>query len=69
MAIKACPVLIGRNVIRRWCKNSDQLIKIDSYNMSAYLRYLPLDKDILLTMTYADLGFGFEEAESNRGQK
>jgi len=66
MAIKACPVLIGRNVIRRWCNNSDQLIKSDSYNMSAYLRHLPLDKDVLLTMTYADLGFGFEEAESNR---
>ena len=69
LAMKSCPVLIARKCIRRWCKKSETKICNNTYKTSGYLQHLSIDKDILLEMTYADLGFGFEEAESKRGQK
>lgn len=60
--INNCPVLISRNAIRKWCKNPDIKICFNSYKSSNYLRNLKIDKEILLTKTFKDLGFGFEKA-------
>jgi len=61
-AINSCPVLISRNAIRKWCKDSDKKICYNSYKSSHYLRNLNIDKEILLTKTFRDLGFDFEKA-------
>jgi hypothetical protein len=66
-ALRTSPVLIAKKSIRRWCKKSHLLVCKNTHGRSGYLKSLPITQEEIIKMTFSDLGFGFEPAESKRG--
>lgn len=67
-AISSAPFPVSKKSIRRWCKMNHLFVCKNTHGHSAYLQSLPITQETMLTMTFSDLGFGFEEAESQRGK-